>query len=497
MNQNYKNYKVNNAKDIKISTFFEEFPFSEWNVNSYYNYLLRDKKVKRATAKNAFIDDIKKLLASKAAPALVNTNLGHLVQDTAAATKTKETNTIINNTGVFVSSNSNSTINVNCHSQPEPIKKRKMDDECWTISSNEEFWESWKEYMEECQCHDFCLEHYHIIECGYTIKCKPNYNEDLYDQLGDNTRQTGKSPFKKHNSYSLKLLQSLQEGKERAISKALICDDHWKLIDQNDMTAKYVYDYFNLMYMYLHNQPALHQSESMFNHQIVWPIIQLAVKTGATTSTTPLTFFPGELLLDSSDENYKADSVIKFSDSEILLLETSGSYGLNEKPRFGFDHIKGSFGALTFLRNILRKYCFAKFETAKELEILFIHARGKHMHFWSLCLTSPSVRVLEHIAFTRIPLTGSEGTEILDLGVFAWTLKSKIVKTCFTIDKMKAEHEQFSMMQQLGSTGEKRLNLAELAEEEMQKPVRGGKYGVLLPEQLDECEHHRELIEEV
>lgn len=111
--------------------------------------------------------------------------------------------------------------------------------------------------------------------------------------------------------------------------------------------------HFLYRHHYIANIPAIHESEAIFNHQIVWPVIILAVKTVAAAIPT-IKFYPGELLLDSSDEDYKADGLIKLDGMEICLLETSGHYGLTELPRFGYDHIKGSFGALTFLRKILK-----------------------------------------------------------------------------------------------------------------------------------------------
>ncbi|KAI8642290.1 hypothetical protein BD408DRAFT_344550, partial [Parasitella parasitica] len=81
-------------------------------------------------------------------------------------------------------------------------------DGCWTINSDEEFWDSWREYLEGCDCHEFCLEKDHVIECGYTIKCKPSYDQDLYHQLGDYTTQLVKSPFMTHSSYPSQVIKA-------------------------------------------------------------------------------------------------------------------------------------------------------------------------------------------------------------------------------------------------------------------------------------------------
>ncbi|KAG1441222.1 hypothetical protein G6F56_011580 [Rhizopus delemar] len=69
------------------------------------------------------------------------------------------------------------------------------DDVCWAINNYDDFWSIWQEYFDKCECHKYCLEKYHIIGCGYTIKCKPSYDVDLYEQLSNNNNQVVKSPF--------------------------------------------------------------------------------------------------------------------------------------------------------------------------------------------------------------------------------------------------------------------------------------------------------------
>lgn len=124
------------------------------------------------------------------------------------------------------------------------------------------------------------------------------------------------------------------------------------------------------------NTSLISESESMCNHHILWGLLSLAVKTAKTTAAG-LSFETGEVFLNSSDEMFKADGVVKTNNIEICLLETSGPYGIQDRSRFGKDHVKGSFGALTFLRNILKKFYFASESTMHELRVLFVHARGK------------------------------------------------------------------------------------------------------------------------
>jgi hypothetical protein len=90
-----------------------------------------------------------------------------------------------------------------------------------------------------------------------------------------------------------------------------------------------------------------------------------------------LMFVPGEWVLKSSMEEYKADGVVMSNKIELFLLETSGKFLLSDKARFGYDHIKGTFGCLTIYNQILKKYCYATEETASKLKITFVHARSK------------------------------------------------------------------------------------------------------------------------
>lgn len=90
-----------------------------------------------------------------------------------------------------------------------------------------------------------------------------------------------------------------------------------------------------------------------------------------------LRFQLGEVFLDASDEDFKADGVVKCGDIELLLLETSGHYGVRDDNRFGQDHVKGAFGCLTFLRRILKTYYYATEDSMRMLKVLFVHARGK------------------------------------------------------------------------------------------------------------------------
>ncbi|KAI9336595.1 hypothetical protein BD770DRAFT_332082 [Pilaira anomala] len=219
--------------------------------------------------------------------------------------------------------------------------------------------------------------------------------------------------------------------------------------------------------------------------------MSLVVKTLAAVIPT-LVFYPGEMSLDSFDEEYKADGLIKLDSMEVCLLETSGHYGLKDLPRFGYDHIKGSFGALTFIRKLLKTWYFANVDTVLSLKVFFIHVREKKIHLWSLETSMQDVQVLENIISSEIPINAAEAGKMLDFGNLIWKLKDGIKKTCEVVDQMKKEHEEYLLQRQLNPDVEKRINLATFVQQEIQKPVRGSKYGLLLPEHFEDCHQKKD-----
>lgn len=84
----------------------------------------------------------------------------------------------------------------------------------------------------------------------------------------------------------------------------------------------------------------------------LWTCVQMSQRA------VELHCIPGEYVLNASKGEYKVDAVIfdGYHGLELCLEETSGLYKLQDVPRFGYDHIKGCFGALTLLNAIIKKY---------------------------------------------------------------------------------------------------------------------------------------------
>ncbi|KAG1244129.1 hypothetical protein G6F68_015573 [Rhizopus microsporus] len=67
-------------------------------------------------------------------------------------------------------------------------KKQKFDhvnDESstWNIHDQEDIWEAIRQYLKASISHDFCLESYHIVKCGYSIKYNLSIPTELLDHV--------------------------------------------------------------------------------------------------------------------------------------------------------------------------------------------------------------------------------------------------------------------------------------------------------------------------
>lgn len=153
---------------------------------------------------------------------------------------------------------------------------------------------------------------------------------------------------------------------------------------------------------------------------MVWPIINLAVKL-VLSSAPELLFRTGEILLDGSDEDFKADALVEIEGMELLLLETSGPYNIDDNARFSQDHIKGSFGALTCLRKMLKTWYFVQFKCHNNIKYT-LYNLGAKIHLWTLEIPTKDIQVLDYVISTEVPLKASDTQKILDLGNFIYKL---------------------------------------------------------------------------
>lgn len=200
-----------------------------------------------------------------------------------------------------------------------------------------------------------------------------------------------------------------------------------------------------------------------------------------------LDFVAGEYILQSSKEEYKADAcILDNSNNEICLLETSGCYLLGDLPKYGYDHVKGAFGTLTMFNAAFKKYHRAPFEVAQQLKIFFVHARHDAVHLWSLELCSKKTYALKKVYVAKTPTNSNSSSHVVALGNLFWCLKMLLEKTVCVLKNMKGSHDQNELKMMMGE--EALPSLLEYVDAEIQKPIKGAGYGILLPEEKEEQE---------
>ncbi|KAI8070641.1 uncharacterized protein B0P05DRAFT_513835 [Gilbertella persicaria] len=225
-------------------------------------------------------------------------------------------------------------------------------------------------------------------------------------------------------------------------------------------------------------------NESNYSFHVLWPLVEFAVDS---LNKENLSFICGEHILVSSKEEYKADGVVVLQDNiEICLLEISGKYKLNDIPHTIYDHVKGCFGVLCMLNNLIKKYHKATIETAITLKVPFVHARGDAIHLWSLEICDNKLYALQKLYEAKIPLSWLDKAEVLSLGILLWLLRGLLSTLISTIDTMQEEHDRARTVSLLGlpSPGK---DLLDFVNTDIKKPLKGASYGVLLP-QDDRCE---------
>ncbi|OBZ81658.1 hypothetical protein A0J61_10293 [Choanephora cucurbitarum] len=224
-------------------------------------------------------------------------------------------------------------------------------------------------------------------------------------------------------------------------------------------------------------------NETAFNHHVIWPLMDISIDT----AKPDLKLMFAEYLLKCSADEYKADGcIIDEFENEICLLETSSSFQYKESGKLGYDHVKGAFGTLTLFNAIFKKYHHAPIDTAINLTITFVHARGDSLHLWNLELCSKKVYALKKVYKTKVPTSQADTTNVLALGNFSWCLKECLEKSCKTIEKMKEEHESFEVRVLMGEPAQS--SLLEMVDTDIKKPVKGAGYGILLPEEKGDDE---------
>ncbi|KAI9472273.1 MAG: hypothetical protein EXX96DRAFT_611523 [Benjaminiella poitrasii] len=214
-------------------------------------------------------------------------------------------------------------------------------------------------------------------------------------------------------------------------------------------------------------------NEASFNRALVWPLRNIAVDSIGGD----LMFAPGEYILKASKEEYKANSVV-----------------LDDNPKYGLDHIKGTFGILTVFNNIFKIYYLSTEATATSLKITFVHARHAHVHLWTLRICAKNIYALKKVFKFKIPNNRSDSKNILAMGHFVWQLKRQLEEVHSSVQRMKQEHDGNVISRIMDIADTKAMSLKEWIDSKIKKPVKDTEYGLLLPVEKNEDEERLRLV---
>ncbi|KAG1146494.1 hypothetical protein G6F37_004663 [Rhizopus arrhizus] len=317
------------------------------------------------------------------------------------------------------------------------------------------------------------------------VQCHPDIPEELYDHLGTNNH-TISDPFFCCSEYACKIFDIANNNdltdkdlKEAIETQAI----------NNNSSEEYAKAFFGFIMTFFKKNSVkkIAINEAFFNYVFVWPMVELSAET---TNNSDISFVPGEYILHSSVEEYKADAVVLLEqyDVELCLVETSGAYKINDAPRFGYDHVKGCFGALTLLNAIIKKYHNAKLDSILRLVIPFVHIRGDSVHLWGLELCSEKLYAFKKLYKCQIP-TSWEGQEsILSTGVLFYNLAKMLRNLAEQVKIICKEHNGSKASTLLGTAPQKdEVDLLKFIDTSIKKPARGSNYGILLPLETEVC----------
>ncbi|GAN09074.1 hypothetical protein MAM1_0242c08596 [Mucor ambiguus] len=306
------------------------------------------------------------------------------------------------------------------------------------ISSQEDIWSCWERHLADDTLHQYSLERLGIIQCGSNVECNPKYPQELYDLLVfDNTHFT--NPVANHHIIFDKIFDSSNNQKEMLESLRAITYDQLQNKEIN-----FVHSIMLTLLSSTLSTIDITFNETCFSYYVVWPLIHAVTKAidGAT-------FNPGEYYLRaiscefarrkiSNNQHYKADGCIsvKVKDikHELVLLEVSGPFKLENEGRFTKDHVKAGYGLVAMLNQIAYQYEYASFDVLTGVRIYFVHAKSNKLRLWSFEMASPGIYVLNLLDSQTLPDDfASSELAVESLCIELWHLKELLDYTAHQI----------------------------------------------------------------
>ncbi|KAI9248924.1 hypothetical protein BY458DRAFT_445593, partial [Sporodiniella umbellata] len=190
---------------------------------------------------------------------------------------------------------------------------------------------------------------------------------------------------------------------------------------------------------------------STYNHKVIWRFFD------TVKMVTPYCkFIPGETRLQaikfelerqglSLSNYYNADGILidKTFDVELVLLETTGPFGLKDTTRETTDHVKAAYGLMAMLHKVAYSYIYADADIFLKLKVYFIHAAGEKIRLWSFGLVSKELYAFYRIRSAVLPVNHADFKEGLKgITNMMWELKTSIEYSHELLQEIKKSHEK-------------------------------------------------------
>ncbi|CAO3700082.1 unnamed protein product [Rhizopus stolonifer] len=160
-------------------------------------------------------DNLKKIINNQDVPINIKGKAGILKKNTKESATEKNNSQNIYNVNIKTNHGTVYGDIFNNNNPSRDDKRQKVDhvndkSSTWNINSQEDVWEAVRQYLKASITHDFCLEKYHIIKCGYSIKCDPSIPDELWAYFKD-ANYTISIPFQTYSQYTTSVLAVMKK----------------------------------------------------------------------------------------------------------------------------------------------------------------------------------------------------------------------------------------------------------------------------------------------
>ncbi|KAI8643567.1 hypothetical protein BD408DRAFT_442431 [Parasitella parasitica] len=313
------------------------------------------------------------------------------------------------------------------------------------INSQDDIWACWKLHLDDDSLHKYSLERLGIIQCGNKMQCRDFYSVELYNLFIYNPSASINPVSNNAGIFD----PIFDETSDMSLMSRMLYQIAYE--DKQDPQVFMVTSVLEIFLKSIFASVCVTDQESNYSHYIIWPLLDVVVAT-----VDELKFHCGEYRLGSVDKElsrknirsnqyYKSDGCIStlIDDAriELVLLEVSGPFKLNDESRFIRDHVKAGYGLIAMLNEIAHTYKFASFDIFTTVRIFFLHAKKNKLRFWSFEMPAPGLYVLNLLNSVVIPdnCTSCE-LPVESLCIELWNLRTMIQQTITAIANLRQSH---------------------------------------------------------